>query len=63
MSMHTNPHSSRRADRAWIAATLAVATGAVALAAFSVGVASAQPWNADAALTDAVQICALVLPR
>ena len=61
--MHTNHTSSRHGDRAWIAATLAVATGAVAMAAFSVGVASAQPWNTDAALMEAVQICALALPR
>jgi hypothetical protein len=61
--MHTKHASPRQRDRAWLAATLAVAGSAVVLAAFSVGVASAQPWNTDASLAGSVQICALALPR
>jgi len=61
--MHTKHPSSRHADRVWLVTTLAVATGAIAMAAFSVGVASAQPWNTDASLAESLQICALALPR
>lgn len=62
--MHTLSSSSRPRphDRAWLVGTVAVATGAVALAVLGVGLASAEPASLDAALAEPLRLC-LAFPR